>query len=438
VANVYPSQGIETRLCRESVYGVTPGSPTYKRLNAFGIVLGDTVEIDPFAPPGALVPTVALVNDVYGEGEIEGRLDFNGLVYPFSSLFGDAVITNLGGAPTAYQWQWTWNGRCPNRAVSFVVQSGFADSADVANGFVINELGISGGRADGFEVSGAGFSKALLHGQTLGGLTVARQTLTMTGSPTGGTFTLTFQGQTTAPIAYNATAAVVDAALELLPNIGSGGVTAGGGPLPATPITVDFSPVLAQCGGVTVMTANSALLTPSGTLTPALTTPAADSVVDIPPVPAGAILGRVFLDPTWAALGTTKLLYCYSMDLSIGERMSRVRPINKEQTSDGIIDVAEQEHTLALVLGRNATSDAELAKLQAGTKVFVRTEWEGDTISGANKYLLQVDACLIYTEVGMPDDTDNVSTKEFTGQFAIDPTSGFVCRVTIKNAVATL
>ena len=33
---------------------------------------------------------------------------------------------------------------------------------------------------------------------------------------TGGTFTLTFDGQTTAPIAYNATAAAVQAALEAL------------------------------------------------------------------------------------------------------------------------------------------------------------------------------------------------------------------------------
>ncbi len=35
----------------------------------------------------------------------------------------------------------------------------------------------------------------------------------------GSTFTLTFDGQTTAPIAYNATGPDIDAALEALPNI---------------------------------------------------------------------------------------------------------------------------------------------------------------------------------------------------------------------------
>lgn len=45
---------------------------------------------------------------------------------------------------------------------------------------------------------------------------------------TGGTFTLTFEGQTTAPIAYDASGDAVDAALEALPTIGSGNVSVTG------------------------------------------------------------------------------------------------------------------------------------------------------------------------------------------------------------------
>ena len=51
--------------------------------------------------------------------------------------------------------------------------------------------------------------------------------------PAAGTFTLTFNGQTTVPIARNASAATVQGALEALSNIGSGDVTvsgANGGP----------------------------------------------------------------------------------------------------------------------------------------------------------------------------------------------------------------
>jgi hypothetical protein len=126
------------------------------------------------------------------------------------------------------------------------------------------------------------------------------------------------------------------------------------------------------------------------------------------------------------------------MDLQIGERLSRVRPINKEKTSDTVIDVAEQEHTLDLTLANNPAAAVELAKLTAGTPTFPRVEWEGATISGANKYLIRIDCCLLYTEVGQPDDTDNVSTKQFSGQMAIDTTSGNVLRVTIINTLASL
>lgn len=63
------------------------------------------------------------------------------------------------------------------------------------------------------------------------------QTVTITGSPTGGTFTLTWNSQTTAAIAYNATAATVRTALEALSNIAPGDVTvtgSAGGPYTVT------------------------------------------------------------------------------------------------------------------------------------------------------------------------------------------------------------
>lgn len=66
------------------------------------------------------------------------------------------------------------------------------------------------------------------------------QTLTVTGSPTGGSYTLTFDGETTAAIAWNATAADVKDALDDLPGVNYSDVTTAGGPHPATAITVQF------------------------------------------------------------------------------------------------------------------------------------------------------------------------------------------------------
>lgn len=51
-----------------------------------------------------------------------------------------------------------------------------------------------------------------------------RQTVTLRGAPTGGTFTLTFDAQTTGSLPHNASAAVVQAALEALSSVGYGNV----------------------------------------------------------------------------------------------------------------------------------------------------------------------------------------------------------------------
>ena len=56
----------------------------------------------------------------------------------------------------------------------------------------------------------------------------AVQQVQLTGSPSGGTFTLTFGGQTTAAIAYNAAASTVQSALQALSSIGSNNVLVSG------------------------------------------------------------------------------------------------------------------------------------------------------------------------------------------------------------------
>ena len=70
------------------------------------------------------------------------------------------------------------------------------------------------------------------------------QTVLTTGTPTGGTFTLAFSGQTTAAIPYNATAAQLQAALLALPVL-MGQVVCAGGPLPLS-IAITFNSIQPQ------------------------------------------------------------------------------------------------------------------------------------------------------------------------------------------------
>lgn len=90
------------------------------------------------------------------------------------------------------------------------------------------------------------------------------QTATVTGAPTGGSFTLTFAGQTTTALAHNATAAVVRAALEALSTIGAGNVTV---TLAGNVYTVTFVGALGR-QDVAAMTATANL---TGGTTPSVT-----------------------------------------------------------------------------------------------------------------------------------------------------------------------
>ncbi len=87
------------------------------------------------------------------------------------------------------------------------------------------------------------------------------QTVTVTGN--GGTFTITYSGQTTSDIAYDASSAAVQTALEALSNIAPGDVVVTGGPGDATgsvPYVLSFGGALADTDLAEVTTSVAALM----------------------------------------------------------------------------------------------------------------------------------------------------------------------------------
>lgn len=86
---------------------------------------------------------------------------------------------------------------------------------------------------------------------------------------TGGTFTLTFNGEQTSAIAYNAASTAVASALVALPSIGAGNVAVTGSA--GGPYTVTFQGALAEMN-VGQITGSGASLTPAGTVTVTTTT----------------------------------------------------------------------------------------------------------------------------------------------------------------------
>ena len=129
-----------------------------------------------------------------------------------------------------------------------------------------NDTCFMGFNAGKQHIQSAVFDATSLEGGGAGG-TNEVQTVTITGTPTGGTVTLTFRAATTGTIAYNATAAAVEDALEAISTIGDGDIRVTGGPGPGTPWVVTFINDLGH-QDVPLMTASGAGLT--GGTTPAI------------------------------------------------------------------------------------------------------------------------------------------------------------------------
>lgn len=146
------------------------------------------------------------------------------------------------------------------------------------------------------------------------------QTLTIGGTPTGGTFKLAFGGFTTAAITWSSTNATlianIDAALEALPSIGTGGVATAAGSLTAGigTITLTFSGAnLAKLAQGLISVADNSLTGTSPTLGVTETTPGVTATG------RGAAKGAKLIDttngidyintgtdqaPTWTKTGT--------------------------------------------------------------------------------------------------------------------------------------
>tara|TARA_R110002095_G_scaffold152237_4_gene132172 strand:- start:156276 stop:173423 length:17148 start_codon:yes stop_codon:yes gene_type:complete len=93
------------------------------------------------------------------------------------------------------------------------------------------------------------------------------QEVSISGAPTGGSFTLTFDGETTGAIAHNASAALIIAALEALGNINPGDVFVRGDALSG--FEIEFVGILAKINVPLVMADASGL---TGGTSPAITT----------------------------------------------------------------------------------------------------------------------------------------------------------------------
>lgn len=147
------------------------------------------------------------------------------------------------------------------------------------------------------------------------------QTLTFGGTPTGGTFRLAFEGFTTEPITWvddddAGLVAAIDAALEALPTIGAGRITAAAGTLSSGvgTVTLTFAGTLGKRAVATITVADNSLEGTDPTVEIAETTPGVTAFgageLGKGSLVADTTNGKLYMNtgtaaaPTWTVVGT--------------------------------------------------------------------------------------------------------------------------------------
>jgi hypothetical protein len=189
-------------------------------------------------------------------------------------------------------------------------------------------------------------------------------------------------------------------------------------------------------------TVDDALLTggttPEITLTETQAGLAIDEVEAQPVIP-GAV--NIYVDSTFAGLGTTKLTRVLEADVSIGDRVSPLWVLNSSLGSFAATLETPANVTARLKLEANSAGMSYLSTIRNGSTVYIRIESEGPALpapDAGENYLFRWDMA---AKVESPDsmgDTDGAYTIDWTFRGVHDATMGGMLSVVLQNLAASL
>ncbi len=299
------------------------------------------------------------------------------------------------------------------------------------------------------------------------------------GAPSAGNFTLTFNGQATAAIAYNATAAAVQAALEALSTITPGNVYVQGGA--GGPYSVTFQNALETTGllvtgsgagltgGTFAITTIAAANTRRWTFLPSSTQPDTPQALTVEkgsaagaaqmafaqiiqlalkfsPTEAslsGSGFGRTLTEPFSMtpsvpelpetpgdpkslsvylgnnALNTPRLTRCDEVEWEVGGRFNAKRTLNESDPSFSYLVEATPSGKIKIALQHNSDAIGYLQKLRSSTTQFLRIVLRGAAIEAGFRRRLAI-LCPIKLLKAPRGDKDGVYESTFEAVIAHD------------------
>lgn len=164
-------------------------------------------------------------------------------------------------------------------------------------------------------------------------------------------------------------------------------------------------------------------------------------VTKVPSIPVGTRDWDFYLDPTWASLGTTKLLQAYEGGVTFGDKYGMDYVVNSAQPSfTSLIENDDTEYSGNIKVGFDATALAQIPKYTNGSLVYLQFKATGPIIEAAIPYSLKVNVCGRITSPTefAPAPNSSSRTLPFEFQLTPDPVTGNVAEAELVNTVAAL
>lgn len=161
-------------------------------------------------------------------------------------------------------------------------------------------------------------------------------------------------------------------------------------------------------------------------------------ITDMASKPMQPNKGDVWIDPTWATIGTTKMLACYQFNPQLGDKFDMDSPINSSIVSyEKLVEKEDQSSTLDLQLAVDAAGRANVARYDVGDPIAVRYKNVGPVIEDAIPFSIQWDIFAYMTSVGEVTGAPNSSIAVLPLSAEIGKSGTNSVTVTLVNDVAS-
>lgn len=402
-----------------------------KLIQSFSLEPSIKPNIKLFRPAGQKFNRLAIPGKEHTEWKVSGYATYTEMLYLLASIV-EKVTPSADGA-TAKVWTMDMDNVAADVIATYTLEQGSPDRGHRAPYGVVSEFGLDFDR-EKVDLSGNVIAGKLTDDIAMSANEVVSIAVTG-GTATSGGFTLTFGGQTTASIDYNAAAAAVEAALEALSTIGTGNVECAGGAFPGTAITIEFVGDLKQTDVGAITAADTFN---EGTVTPTIVTAGvAPSEIDLVPILPEQI--SIYMEDAQASLDDAdELERVLSGSFKISDRFAPVWVLNAANPSWVAYVEKPPKIELKLLLEADAEGMALLPTMREGDQKVIRIQATGADISTGVPFLFQIDMAGFVSNVGEFKDNDGVYALEWTFEAKQDATWGHALVVILENAIASL